>query len=298
MSLALAALLATASPPCKDLGPWSCRTSDTQCINSLLHCAAFRTACNQRWGEALPVLPPALSHAASGYIYEWCPVTCGRCGGESGGAGKPDPYPDATATATATADTVTQAPANVCVSWRQTGGCSPTGKREPQQDRACGDMVPSDSSGYCECDGGIRAGETGCRFCPKRGKESIFLAISLAIVLAMCFWPRESRAVSRPSHSPGVSHISLTQCVPTFHPPMSLPPSHFDRRFFLVFRHAPFTCRDKCVEQWRLLREQREKKRAESAEAGEDFSADENLLKLHKRGKGFYVMGNTELALR
>ncbi len=47
-----------------------------------------------------------------------------------------------------------------------------------------------------------------------------------------------------------------------------------------------------------MLREQREKKRAESAEAGEDFSADENLLKLHKRGKGFYVMGNTELALR
>ena len=30
----------------------------------------------------------------------------------------------------------------------------------------------------------------------------------------------------------------------------------------------------------------------------QDFDADDSMDKLYKRGKGFYVMGNTELALR
>ena len=49
------------------------------------------------------------------------------------------------------------------------------------------------------------------------------------------------------------------------------------------------------------MRAQREKAKAASASSGqaeEEFSADDALTKLYKRGKQFYVMGNTELALR
>jgi len=52
-----------------------------------------------------------------------------------------------------------------------------------------------------------------------------------------------------------------------------------------------------CTKQWEWLREQR-KQRQGGDGADEPFSADDNLKKLYKRGKGFYVMGNTELALR
>ncbi|RLN10381.1 hypothetical protein BBJ28_00024663 [Nothophytophthora sp. Chile5] len=36
-----------------------------------------------------------------------------------------------------------------CVGWRQTGGCSPDGPREPERDLGCGGIVKSGSSGYC-----------------------------------------------------------------------------------------------------------------------------------------------------
>lgn len=52
-----------------------------------------------------------------------------------------------------------------------------------------------------------------------------------------------------------------------------------------------------CDKQWAWLREQR-KQRQSSSDREEAFDADGNLNKLYKRGKGFYVMGNTELALR
>ena len=60
--------------------------------------------------------------------------------------------------------------------------------------------------------------------------------------------------------------------------------------------HGTFTCEDKCREQWEWLRAQR--RQQQPAEKAEPFDADDNLSKLYKRGKGFYVMGNTELALR
>ena len=44
--------------------------------------------------------------------------------------------------------------AQVCVSWRQTGGCDPLGPREQHSDRACSSVVPRGQSGYCECRGG------------------------------------------------------------------------------------------------------------------------------------------------
>jgi len=64
--------------------------------------------------------------------------------------------------------------------------------------------------------------------------------------------------------------------------------------------HEPFNCADKCAEQWRWLREQREQKRAAASGSAEEeeFKADDALSKLYKRGKQFYVMGNTELALK
>jgi alpha-mannosidase len=49
-----------------------------------------------------------------------------------------------------------------CVSWRQTGACSPSGPREPDHDLACGKTVAPQSSGFCECFGGRHAQEVGC----------------------------------------------------------------------------------------------------------------------------------------
>ena len=51
------------------------------------------------------------------------------------------------------------------------------------------------------------------------------------------------------------------------------------------------------------IRAQRTKRQAEVSASGgvkeaESFDADDALSQLYKRGKGFYVMGNTELALR
>lgn len=67
--------------------------------------------------------------------------------------------------------------------------------------------------------------------------------------------------------------------------------------------HPDFTCEAKCAEQMEYIRSQRSKRQAEAEASGEGgggetFDADDALTKLYKRGKGFYVMGNTELALR
>jgi hypothetical protein len=43
---------------------------------------------------------------------------------------------------------------SACVAWRQTAQCSATGRREPDNDRACEDMLSAGWSGYCECGGG------------------------------------------------------------------------------------------------------------------------------------------------
>ena len=50
-----------------------------------------------------------------------------------------------------------------CVSWRQTGGCDATGSQlEPQNDRPCSASIAPGSSGFCECEGGVKRGMTGC----------------------------------------------------------------------------------------------------------------------------------------
>jgi DnaJ-class molecular chaperone len=49
-----------------------------------------------------------------------------------------------------------------CVGWRQTGGCTPGGPREPAGDKPCGVEIPADSSGFCECGGGRHAREASC----------------------------------------------------------------------------------------------------------------------------------------
>ena len=49
-----------------------------------------------------------------------------------------------------------------CTAWRQTGGCMPSGEREPGSDRTCDQLVPEGASGYCECDGGRKVMEVGC----------------------------------------------------------------------------------------------------------------------------------------
>ena len=46
--------------------------------------------------------------------------------------------------------------------WKQTGGCSPDGRREPGHDRKCDAVVPSDMSGYCSCADGSRVAASHC----------------------------------------------------------------------------------------------------------------------------------------
>jgi hypothetical protein len=53
------------------------------------------------------------------------------------------------------------APGQACSGWRQTDGCSASGRREPSHDLACNASVPSTASGYCECSVGPRIG-IGC----------------------------------------------------------------------------------------------------------------------------------------
>jgi len=133
--------------------------------------------------------------------------------------------------ATSDAEPHAEATSSKCVKWRQTGECSASGKRQPQDDRDCHITIQSGWSGYCECEGGVRAGESVCK-------------------------------------------------------------------------HEEFTCAEKCEQQWAWLRQQRTQRQQVDAAGGsgsveeEGFSADSAFDKLFKRGKQFYVMGNTELALR
>jgi len=149
--------------------------------------------------------PPA--GVANDLVWVHCPATCGKCG-EQAPEAAPAPVP------------------GKCISWRQTKDCMANGKRQPSMDRGCNEVVKGGWSGYCECDGGIRAAESDCR-------------------------------------------------------------------------HQPFTCEAKCGAQYAYLRQQRQAKVSAMGEVeSEAFDADDSLTKLYKRGKGFYVMGNTELALR
>ena len=45
-------------------------------------------------------------------------------------------------------------PPGRCHGWRQTGGCTSSGSREPQFDKSCTDLIWTIWSGYCECDWG------------------------------------------------------------------------------------------------------------------------------------------------
>eukprot|EP00316_Scyphosphaera_apsteinii_P008428 CAMPEP_0119325270 /NCGR_PEP_ID=MMETSP1333-20130426/65384_1 /TAXON_ID=418940 /ORGANISM="Scyphosphaera apsteinii, Strain RCC1455" /LENGTH=447 /DNA_ID=CAMNT_0007333205 /DNA_START=52 /DNA_END=1392 /DNA_ORIENTATION=- len=190
--------LATSAAPCVDQGPWPC-TEEGCPGNGIVGCSSLSNVCEKRFEDVWNTPPDGLSES---HVWEKCPKTCNRC-----------PPKEAT-----TGD-------DVCISWRQTADCNPNGKRQPGHDRSCNARIKKGSSGYCECRGGVRAGEVNCQ-------------------------------------------------------------------------HTEFTCQEKCTEQWNWLREQRTKRQQESAGDQEQFSADDNLAKLYKRGKGFYVMGNTELALR
>lgn len=47
-----------------------------------------------------------------------------------------------------------------CTGWAQTGNCSPTGPREPQNDQSCNVPIQTGWSGYCQCSSGNIG--TGC----------------------------------------------------------------------------------------------------------------------------------------
>jgi len=191
----------SAASSCEDAGPWPC--AEEGCPTPTISCSSLSKTCEHRFSDVWKSPPEGF---ADRFIYDSCPVTCGRCPPSSGGRAE-DVRAD-----------------DVCVSWRQTSDCSASGKRQPQKDVGCNVRVRNGWSGYCECRGGVRAGDSNCQ-------------------------------------------------------------------------HDEFTCQDMCVKQWAWLREQRQQRQS-SSEKEEAFDADGNLIKLYKRGKGFYVMGNTELALR
>jgi hypothetical protein len=71
------------------------------------------------------------------------------------------------ATSSGASNTTTSATAVVlgpaCISWRQTGGCTPEGPRESQFDRTCNQIISTGASGYCECRDGMRTRESTCK---------------------------------------------------------------------------------------------------------------------------------------
>lgn len=192
--------------PCADSGPWPC--SEEGCPAPTISCAMLKANCDSTFADVWQKPPAGLSSVP---VWQHCRATCNRCDGGGGGRGG------------------SSGGESRCVKWRQTADCQPSGKRQPQSDQDCGRLIQNGWSGYCECSGGVRAGESACQ-------------------------------------------------------------------------HEPFKCEDKCQQQWDWLREQRAKRQRDKEAAGEAqeeaFSADGSLTKLYKRGKGFYVMGNTELALR
>lgn len=50
----------------------------------------------------------------------------------------------------------------LCVGWRQTGGCSADGDREPANDKSCSTKIDAGSSGYCECGADRVVKKPGC----------------------------------------------------------------------------------------------------------------------------------------
>lgn len=187
-----------AQQPCVDNGPWPCE--EAGCPSPSISCERLKHNCHSRFADVWRTPPAGFEHAN---VIDQCPLSCGKC------EDKPPQGPASERSST-------------CVSWRQTAECSPNGKRQPQHDRPCAQQIESGWSGYCECTGGVRAGESTCQ-------------------------------------------------------------------------HEPFRCESACEKQWEWMRRQREKR---TSEQDEPFDADGSLSKLYKRGKGFYVMGNTELALR
>lgn len=200
---------AASAVACEDGGPWPC--TEEGCPSPSVSCVQLKNDCNRAFSDVWKTPPAGLENSA---VWTQCRKTCGKC----------------TASGATKGSTAAASGASRCVKWRQTSGCTASGKRQPDSDRDCHVKVKNGWSGYCECEGGVRAGESSCE-------------------------------------------------------------------------HEEFTCNDKCEKQWQWLREQRAKKSADAAAEGgaaeeEEFSADDALGKLYKRGKQFYVMGNTELALR
>merc|ERR1719482_1687958 len=49
-----------------------------------------------------------------------------------------------------------------CVSWRKTLTCTPSGPRDPLRDKDCLTVIPSEESGYCECEGYVHTAAVPC----------------------------------------------------------------------------------------------------------------------------------------
>ena len=139
----LAALIvgcsSAADVPCSDSGPWPCH--EEGCPAPVVSCSDLSGDCNRLFSNVWKEAPDGLGPA---HVWEHCPKTCNKCGAKAQAKAKA-PSGD-----------------SKCVMWRQTSDCSANGKRQSANDRACSMTIKKGSSGYCECEGGVRAAESTC----------------------------------------------------------------------------------------------------------------------------------------
>ena len=289
---------------CEDLGPWPCH--EDGCPSPSVSCSQLAGDCKRKFSQVFREPPPDLA-SPDAYIWEACPKTCKRlekCGGAGGAGG-----------AGGGADSRAGGADSKCVKWRQTSGCSATGKRQTAQDQECTQRIQSGWSGYCECEGGIRAGESTCEHpaftcadkcaeqwtwlrqqrekkesaagggaaTPESADDQLVRQPTQATTHSLCPDPQDQRTRSTassgarpctrwsrrghpPPLAPTLRRAREASPPPEAHPPEAHPPT---RAAHVVPERAPLR-RVACGAQ----------------------------TQLYKRGKQFYVMGNTELALR
>ena len=128
-----------AAASCEDSGAqWPCR--EAGCPAPFVGCAQLKGDCSRTFGAVWKNPPAGLDPNAQ--IWTQCRKTCNRCEEEKK---KVDPK---------------------CVSWRQTVDCSPSARRQPAMDKPCNTRIQNGWSGYCECEGGVRAAESACQHEP------------------------------------------------------------------------------------------------------------------------------------
>lgn len=143
-----------------------------------------------------------------------------------------------------------------CIKWRQTGGCSPRGPRERQGDKGCDEVIPTGSSGYCQCgvgDSKLRAREVTCDHRPFSCATECLQSRRYACVS----WRQTGGCSSEGQREPQLDR----SCDDTVNPTMSGYCECGDGRIIRKpgCEHGefaePFKCRDECAHEADLYEE-------------------------------------------